>query len=57
MTAKERAEHARLCRIWARQRATVKQIHRCMQLSRRLENERVPSSSKVNESSSDGSAK
>jgi hypothetical protein len=39
LTKAERAEHARLCRVWARQRATVKQIHRCMQLSRRLENE------------------
>lgn len=32
MNAKERAEHARLLALWARGRATRKQVMRCMEL-------------------------
>jgi len=42
MTAKERAEHRRLCRKWATGRATRKQIERCMELSQKSRDESRP---------------
>ena len=35
MTAKERKEHARLCRKWAMGKATRREIMRCMELDRK----------------------
>jgi len=34
-TAKEGAEHKRLLQLWATRRATMRQIHRCMELDRK----------------------
>ena len=35
MTDKERSEHAKLLRVWATGRATMRQINRCMALDRK----------------------
>ena len=37
MNAKERKEHARLMKLWATQRATMRQMQRCMELDRKAQ--------------------